>query len=173
MKRYIDIGELLKDFRELNGFTKFDLAEKFDVDIRTINRWEKNQSLLKPDKEALMVDITFIPYQVIRNLNAPVTIPTFYDFSLRKYSISELSNEVPNLEWILSMKDLKTDRIRTLKSDVEIDLAIRSTMVQADINKEVSKDLILKAISLLPEINLIILEPSYTYSIINMNRVGI
>ena len=80
MKKYSSIGELLIDYRSLNNISQIELASEFDVDIRTIQRWEKNMTLLKPDKEEEMIDITFIPYQVIRNLSAPFSIPTFYDF---------------------------------------------------------------------------------------------
>ena len=63
MKKYSSIGELLIDYRTLNNISQIDLASKFDLDIRTIQRWEKNITLLKADKEEEMVDITFIPYQ--------------------------------------------------------------------------------------------------------------
>ncbi|MCK5782721.1 MAG: helix-turn-helix transcriptional regulator [Flavobacteriales bacterium] len=164
MKKYSTIGELLLDYRAINGLTKLDLAEKFDIDVRTINRWEKNQTLLKPEKEAEMVDITFIPYQLIRNLNAPVPIPTYYDFSLRKYSVSELSKDLPHVDWLGSIDILSTERIRTISSDAELDLILRSTMNQPEINKKISKDILLRAIELLPEINLIIYDVSGFYS---------
>ncbi len=64
MKKYSSIGDLLIDYRVLNKISQSDLAAQFEVDIRTIIRWEKNETLLKPDKEEEMVDITFIPYQV-------------------------------------------------------------------------------------------------------------
>ena len=65
MKKYSSIGELLIDYRTLNNISQIELASKFDLDVRTIQRWEKNITLLKADKEEEMVDITFIPYQVI------------------------------------------------------------------------------------------------------------
>jgi transcriptional regulator with XRE-family HTH domain len=112
MKKYTSIGELLIDYRELNSVSQAELASKFDVDIRTILRWEKNQTLLKSDKEEEMVDITFIPYQVIRNLNAPVAIPTYYDFDIRKYSLSSLTKELPDINSIkYRMNSVKTERM--------------------------------------------------------------
>jgi hypothetical protein len=45
-----------------------------------------------------------------------------------------------------------------------MDMVIRSTLVQAEINNEVSKDLLLKAVELLPEINLIVVDASGFYS---------
>ncbi len=153
MKEYLTIGELLKDFRKLNKTTKIDLAALFDVDVRTINRWEANVTLLKPEKEEKMVDITFIPYQVVRNLNAPISIPTFYDFNLRKYSISKFSNELPDLSWIKSLKELETNRLRPIKSVSDIDLIRRASLIQDSITKPISTELIHAASQFLPKLN--------------------
>jgi len=51
MKKYSNLGELLIDFRELNSLTQTDFAAKLGVDTRTIVRWEKNTTLIKPQKE--------------------------------------------------------------------------------------------------------------------------
>jgi len=164
MKEYLTIGELLKDFRKLNKTTKIDLAALFDVDVRTINRWEANATLLKPEKEEKMVDITFIPYQVIRNLNAPISIPTYYDFNLRKYSISKFSNELPDLSWIKSLKELETNRLRPIKSDSDINLIRRASLIQDSITKPISIELINTASKLLPKLNYILFDTSGFYS---------
>ena len=95
MKKYSSIGELLIDYRTLNNISQIELASKFDLDVRTIQRWEKNITLLKADKEEEMVDVTFIPYQVIRNLNAPVSIPTFYDFNKESIPCLQLLRKYP------------------------------------------------------------------------------
>ena len=163
MKIYTSIGELLIDFRELEKISQADLAAKFNVDVRTIIRWEKNETLLKPNKEEEMVDITFIPYQVIRNLNAPVSIPVFYDFSIRKYSLSSLSKDLPNPNWIKNTRNT-TERLRTIKYDSDLNDIIRCTLIQPHITKPIPKDLVLKAINLVPELNLIIFDTSGYYS---------
>ena len=164
MKKYTSIGQLLKDYRSINKQTRVDLAAAFDVDTRTVSRWEKNETLLKPDKEEEMVDITFIPYQVIRNLNAPVAIPVYYDFDLRKYSISEFSNELPDANWLKSVYNLQTDRIKAISTDEDIEYVVRSSMTQASVSKPITKEIILKATSLLPELNFIIYDTSGYYS---------
>ena len=41
---------ILIDYRTLNNISQIELASKFDLDIRTIQRWEKNITLLKADK---------------------------------------------------------------------------------------------------------------------------
>ncbi|MCF6308366.1 MAG: helix-turn-helix domain-containing protein [Flavobacteriaceae bacterium] len=165
MKKYTSIGELLLDYRELSDVSQTDLASKFDVDVRTILRWEKNQTLLKPDKEEEMVDITFIPYQVIRNLNAPVAIPTYYDFDIRKYALSSLTKELPDINSVKTrMNSVKTERMRTIKHESDLNEIIRCCLVQKHISKSINKELILKAVEFLPELNFILFDTSGFYS---------
>ncbi len=164
MKKYSSIGALLIDYRNLNNTSQIELASAFDVDIRTIHRWEKNITLLKPDKEEEMVDITFIPYQVIRNLNAPVSIPTFYDFELRKYSLSTINKELPNPHWVESKMNYSTERLRTISHNSDIDNIIRCSLVQKHISKPIRKELILKAVALFPELNKILFDSSGYYA---------
>lgn len=111
-----------------------------------------------------MVDITFIPYQVIRNLNAPVAIPTFYDFELRKYAVSDLSKDIPDLTWIKSINDLKTDRLRPIQHKSDIKEIQRCTLLQANIEEVIDESIILKATKILPELNFIIFDTSGYYS---------
>ena len=80
MKKYITLGSILKDYRLHQGISQSELAANLDVDIRSVMRWEKNQTLLNSEKEEELARVTFIPYQVLRKLNAGNPIPTFYDF---------------------------------------------------------------------------------------------
>lgn len=164
MTRYTSLGELLIDYRYLNKISQSDLAAEFDVDIRTIIRWEKNETLLKPEKEEAMVDVTFIPYQVVRNLNAPVSIPTYYDLALRKYSLSKMSNQLPEANWLKDRLNIITDRVRTIQFDSDIENIIRCVSIQHHINKPLNKEVIKKAISILPELNLVMFDASNYYS---------
>ena len=163
-KKYTSIGQILLDYRKINNVSQLDLASQFEVDVRTIIRWEKNETLLNPNMEEEMVDITFIPYQVIRNLNAPVSIPTIYNFNLRKYSLSSVFNEMPNPNWIKDKMIHSTNRLRTIQHDSDIDNIIRCSLYQKHISKPIRKSLILKAIELLPELNFIIFDNSGYYS---------
>ena len=164
MKLYNSFGELLKDYREHHNISRIDFASSLDVDIRTVARWENNDTLLKANIEEDLVDATFIPYQVIRNLNAPVSIPTYYDFSIRKYATSEFSNELPDINWLKSMSNISTDRLRTTKHNEDLENIIRASMMQAHILNPISKKLILKAADLLPALNFIIYDTSGYYS---------
>jgi transcriptional regulator with XRE-family HTH domain len=81
MKQYFSIGALLIDYRHDRDLSQLDLSSLINVDIRTIQRWEKDITLIKPDKEKEIAEATLLPYQLIRNLNAAVPIPTYYDYT--------------------------------------------------------------------------------------------
>ena len=164
MKKYSSLGELLIDYRNLYNISQAELAARLEVDSRTIGRWEKNETLVKPEKEEELADETFIPYQVIRNLNAMVAIPTFYDFRLRKYSLSEMSNKMPDASWFKDQIEITTDRLRAIEYDSDVESILRYTQFEYHSDKPISKQLILEAARRLPEINLIIFDKSGYYS---------
>ncbi len=164
MKKYSSIGELLIDYRNRNKTSQIELASEIDVDIRTIQRWEKNITLLKPDKEDELGTITFIPQQLIRNLNTSNPIPTYYDFNLRKYSFSSISNKLPDAEWIKSKIDESTKRLRPINNENDINNIIRFTNLQNNPHKSTFKALIIEAAKILPELNLIITDAQGNYS---------
>jgi transcriptional regulator with XRE-family HTH domain len=164
MKKYSSLGELIVDYRELNQLSQADLASKFDLDVRTVLRWERNETLLKPEKEEQMAAITFIPHQVIRNLNSPNAILTYYDFEIRKYSLSLVSNELPEANWIKEKIDVVSDKIRPIESDDDIDNIIRYTLLQKDSLKTINKSLIKEAAKRFSELNLIVTDELGNYA---------
>ncbi len=164
MKKYIRLGELLVDFRNYDSISQTDLAGLLNVDIRTVIRWEKDETLIKPDKEEELVETTFIPYQVIRNLNASIAIPTYYDFRLRKYSLSERSTKLPNADWFRDQMEITTNQIRRISHDSDIDNILKYHKTQYGTTKPISKVLIWEAVRLLPELNLVILDKAGFYS---------
>ena len=164
MKQYKSLGEIIKDFRIFEGLSQSQLASQLDIDIRSIIRWEKNETLVKPEKEKLLVNTTFIPYQVIRNLNTTRPIATFYDFTLRKYSLTKISNNLPEAEWIGTKIDIPTERLRTIYSEEDIDNIIRYTGLQHYPDKNTNRDLIRAAAKMLPELNVIIFDEDNNYS---------
>ena len=93
MKKYNSIGELLVDYRIFRNISQSDFASKIDVDISTIPRWERTETLVKQEKEEDIVNVTLFPYQLIRNLNALKPIPTYYDFRINKYAITKKWNK--------------------------------------------------------------------------------
>ncbi|HEY9115852.1 MAG TPA: helix-turn-helix transcriptional regulator [Bacteroidales bacterium] len=164
MKKYLSLGELLSDYRNLNNISQADFAAELNVDVRTVIRWEKDITLIKSEKEEELVEKTFIPYQVIRNLNATVAIPTFYDFKLRKYSLSELSNELPDADWFIAQMDRVTKRIRPIEFEHDYENILRHTHFLYNTTKKVGRKLIQEASKLLPELNLIIFDDAGYYS---------
>ncbi len=164
MKKYTSLGDLIIDFRVQNNISQADLAAKFDVDIRTIIRWEKNETLLKPEKEEEIASITFIPHQVIRNLNTTKPIQTYYDFGLRKYSLSPLFQNLPKASWIKESMDSINDKIRPIQTEKDIDNIIRYTQLQGDSLKTISKQLIRDTARIFPELNLIVTDELGNYA---------
>lgn len=164
MKQYNSIGELLIDYRQENNMSQLDLSSLIDVDIRTIQRWEKDITLIKPDKEKEIVEETLLPYQLIRNLNATVPIPTFYDFRIRKYSLNRLNNELPNADWFKDRVKEFSNRIRTIDLSTDSDFLFKDLILQKNKQELISKNVLLKAIELLPELNLIIMDDFQNYS---------
>ena len=163
MKNYTTLSELLKDYRKLNNISQADLSARLNVDIRTLIRWENNETLIKSDKEEELVEETFIPYQVIRNLNANVAIPTFYDFRLRKYSYSILSIELPKASWFKEHLNIESLRSRAISNDSDAEHISRYLNFFYAPNT-LSKDLILEAARILPELNQILFDTSGYYA---------
>lgn len=163
MKKYGVIGDLLIDFRKINQLSQADFAARLNVDIRTVQRWENGSTLIKPDKEEDIVTETMLPYQLVRNLNASVPIPTYYDFSLRKYSLSKLASSVPDARWFKKNLEIATKRIRTLDYDSDIEYIVRYMQFHKKITRSL-REVIREAVRLLPEMNLIITDDSGYYS---------
>lgn len=164
MKKYQNLRDLIKDYRHYNNISQAEFASKLDVDTRSIIRWEKGEFFLSSEKEKMLSLITFIPYQVIRNLNSPIQIPTFYDFDLRKYSLSSISSTLPDADWIKSRINVSTNRLHKIESKKDIEPIIRFTEIQKNPLKTANEELIWEAAKLLPELNLIIYDVSGFYS---------
>lgn len=164
MKKYTSLGSILKDYRTHRNISQSELASELNVDIRSVIRWEKNETLLNSEKEEALAHATFIPYQVIRNLNTGNPIATFYDFDLRKYSLSAISSELPDANWIGSKIDVPTSRLKHIETKEDIDNVIRFTKLQKNPLKNVDRELIAEAARQFPDLNLIILDQSGNYS---------
>lgn len=163
MTKYNDIGQLLIDFRRINSMSQSDFAAALEVDIRTVQRWENGSTLIKSEKEEDIVMLTLLPYQLIRNLNASIPIPTYYDFSLRKYALNELNDDLPEASQFKSNLEKATERIRPLDHESDIDYLERYMQFHKKINRNLS-EVIKEASRLLPNMNLIITDDSGYYS---------
>lgn len=163
MKKYSTIGELLIDYRKLNKISQAEFASRLNVDIRTVQRWENGTTLIKSEKEDEIVTETLLPYQMVRNLNAVVPIPTYFDFSLRKYSLSQLTNKLPDAAWFKTNIDVGTKRLRAFDYESDIDYVVKYMEYHKSINRNL-REVIRESARLLPEMNLIITDDSGYYS---------
>lgn len=159
MKKYKNLGELLVDFRDQRKLTQSDFAAMLDVDPRTVLRWERNVSLIKPEKEKLLVEDFGIPHQVIRNLNSEIPIPIYFDFKRWAYSFTMLSNVVGCIEDFKNDIGHETHRIETLsqKKDFEFISNIQNNQKNF---KPLSIEILAAAAKSLPELNLVIRDQS-------------
>lgn len=164
MKKYYSLGELLSDYRKENHRSQSDLAMDLGVDVRTIARWESNDSLVKPDKEEDMVEKTFIPYQVIRNLNAAVPLPVYYDFNIRKYSHTTAEQAFPDAQWFAARRDLISERVRLITKPEEVEDIVKYHGFLYQTEKPVSKSLIRQAAQVLPGLNYILYDTAGFYA---------
>ena len=164
MKRYYLFSELLIDYRKYYKLSQLDFANKLQVDLRTIQRWEKDLTLISADKEEDFVLETLIPYQLVRNLNAKVPIPTFYDFKHRKYSLDELTNSLPKAKWFKEHINLKSKQLRPIDFDYDIKY-LRKFIKKAKKDSHILNEGLLKrATVLLPELNNILTSESGFYN---------
>lgn len=164
MKKYNSIGELFIDYRAFNTLSQSDFASELNVDLRTVQRWEKDLTLIKSEKEEDIVLNTLMPYQLIHNLNAAVPIPTFYDFKTRKYSLSSQTNALPKLEWYLDQINVESTNLRTIDFDFDIKHLEHFIDSQKKDDTYVNHELIKEAIRLLPELNFVFTGKSGYYA---------
>ena len=164
MKRYYFFSELLIDYRKFYNLSQLDFANNINVDLRTVQRWEKDLTLISSDKEEDFVLETLIPYQLVRNLNAKVPIPTFYDFKIRKYSLDELTNNLPKAKWFKEHISLRSKQLRPIDFDYDKKY-LRKFIKKAKKDSHILNEGLLKqATVLLPELNNILTSESGFYS---------
>ena len=163
MKKYYSFGELLVDYRIYSGLSQAEFASKIDVDIRTVQRWESDQTLIKPEKEEAIIDVTLFPYQLIRNLNASIPIPTYYDFRINKYALTELNEELPKASWFKQQLENSTDRIRAFDYESDYDYIAKYMEFHKELPNNI-KEVIRESVKIIPDMNLIITDDSGYYS---------
>lgn len=163
MKKYNSIGELFVDCRIFKNISQSDFASKIDVDIRTIQRWERNETLVKQEKEEAIINLTLFPYQLIRNLNALKPIPTYYDFRINKYALTKNNSKLPEASWFKGQLEIKTNRIRLFNFEKDFDAILRYLRFHKEVPKNIIQ-VIRESINILPEMNLFITDESGFYS---------
>jgi len=159
MKKYSTLAELLLDYRSFHRLSQFELAAKLDVDARTVIRWEKNESLIKQEKEIDFVKNLGIPHQVIRNLNTENPIPIYFDFFRRVYSFSRLSQKVLSNSVFILDPEIDTDRIHLISSERDVEFISYIQKLNRNYSP-IRRELLLKAARILPELNLVLYSQS-------------
>jgi len=164
MKKYNNLGDLLIDYRNLYGISQHDFAADLDIDVRTVQRWEKNATLVKIEKEADLVKSTFLPHQLIRNLNSITPIPTFFDFRIRKYSLTELNNNLPDVKEIKKFIDFPSNQLSPINIETDLDYVNRYIDFQYEDKNIVSNEVLKQAIKLIPNANLLLTDMAGSYA---------
>jgi transcriptional regulator with XRE-family HTH domain len=164
MKKYYSLGRLITDYREVFGISQADLAALVDVDVRTVQRWEKDDTLVKPEKEEALVEATFLPHQLIRNLNATRPIPTYYDFSLRKYSLSDMDKDLPEARWVRERLHYPSERVRTLRPVPDLENVLQYLKYRCKERQIIRTSVLEEAVRILPGLNLFVTDESGFYS---------
>ena len=163
MKRYNNLSEILIDYRGHKGIAQIDLAGILDVDVRTVSRWEKGVSLIKPDKEKAFAEILFIPYMVLRHLNSENPLPVYYNFNERIYSLNAIGKKI--VDSSVFKIDLPADDQEVSVPGKEEDYSFVNRIVEAKGKVPYASEFMLKkAVSLLPELNLILFDQAGTYA---------
>jgi transcriptional regulator with XRE-family HTH domain len=159
MKKYETLGDLLLDYRKVYGVSQADLAASINVDTRTIQRWENGSTLINVEKENDVIGATQLPYQLLRNLNTNKPIPTFYDFDIRKYSLTQISNDLPDLSWFEELFGTYSEKIRTLDFEKDREYLLKHMHLHKNIPKNLYA-VIQESARIVPELNLIIKDNS-------------
>jgi len=159
MKKYQTLSELLIDYRKYRDLTQIDLAAILDVDVRTIIRWEKNESLIKAEKEKILIENLGIPHQVIRNLNTDNPISVYFDFKRWLYALTLLSSMVKSSKEFKTDEEYHTSRIETLSGEKDFDFVNYIQKNQKNCNP-LGIEIIQSAAKILPDINLVIRDQS-------------
>ena len=155
MKRFHSLGEFLVDFRKHRNLTQLDFSVMLEVDVRTIIRWEKNESLIKAEKENLLIENFGIPHQVMRNLNTDLPLPVYFDFERWMYSLNLLSSVVRSSKEFKSDIEHETSRIETLKEEKDFNFISYIQQNQKNVTP-INLEVVKTAAQILPELNLVI-----------------
>ncbi|PQB04183.1 helix-turn-helix domain-containing protein [Aureitalea marina] len=163
MKKYPDLGTLLLDYRKAHDMTQIDLAAMLDVDSRTVARWERNVTLVHPEKEKFLVQQLSIPHQVIHNLNSERPIAVFYDIERRMYSHSIMGSLIKDANWFKNEIEVEEDRLTTFSSREDADFVHRVKALHTHL-PGLDIRILQEAANRLPELNLMLDDQSGFYA---------
>lgn len=163
MKKYTSLGELLVDYRNYHDLTQMDLAERLEVDSRTVGRWEKNTTLVHPEKEKYFVNNLSLPHQVVHNLNSERPLAIYYDMERRMYSHSALGSAITSMSFFKEEYPIEEERFRSMQGKEDADFI--SLIKNSDTKGPgISTDMIFRIHERLPQINFMVIDQSGFYA---------
>lgn len=163
MDKFVSLPQLVVGYRNHRNFTQLDLAAILDVDVRTVIRWEKGETILKQEVEDKFVTLLRIPYQVIHNLNSTTPIPIYYDLLNRLYASSAAEINIPNAEWFKMDFEKEDQLIRAINPEEDIEV-IDAIQEVRDRKRPISSEILKLSIEAVPELNLIFHDHSGYYA---------
>ena len=150
---YPNIKDLLTDYQKTFGISQPLGEETFNVSGRTTESREDSENRIDIKNEHVIAEKLKIPFAVIHCLNAD--IPVSYNIKTRRYFLPRYSKDFFNKELEKLPGQLNiAERINTIKNEKETDNILEYDHNIYATNNPVKKSVILKAIEVLPELNL-------------------
>lgn len=156
MEFYTHLKDLIKDYRKTFGLSQKDLAASLDTDVRTVIRWEKGEAVMNPDRIKEFSERLFIPYQVLVNLNFPTPLPVYYSIQARTYALDAGTTQITYVDWLKQRVELGKVKIKPIETEKELKF-IRRVLNLRGKQDFVNNSVILEAVKVLPELNVILL----------------
>lgn len=158
--RYKTLGQLIKDYRRLRKLSQEEFADPIKVSVRQLRRWEAGLSHASIENLQDIANYTGIPMEACISLNADT--PIWYSLQKKRVAYTLIEAEFIRINEVLkrymqSGQDafLENEQVITEK---HIDLIISYHNDAYGINKPLAKNVFIKAINMLPDVNRIIID---------------
>jgi transcriptional regulator with XRE-family HTH domain/transposase-like protein len=160
MKLYQSLGYLIKDYRQWRGLSQERFAESIGLSVRELQRWETDRRRARTENLHDLSETTGIPMQVWVMLNADQ--PVWYSLRNRLFTYDSIGMAQYRMNNILKCHEqsdegvlTKNDRITT---DKHISMISSCHQEIYGTEKPLRRDVIKKAIKILPDLNCIVFD---------------
>lgn len=148
-----NIGNLLRSYRDIKNLSQLEFADLLQVSLKTIERWENCNNVIKERNIHDIADFTGIPIFVLILLNN--SYPIYYNIITRKYYVTqdEIKMKEPSL---IKYEEIKKDfhyKIHEINTTTQVEDIIKYDHEIYPTSNSMKKDTVIKAASLLPELN--------------------
>ncbi|MFH2046543.1 MAG: helix-turn-helix domain-containing protein [Pseudomonadota bacterium] len=158
--RYKTLGQLIKDYRQLRKLSQEEFADPIKVSVRQLRRWEAGLSHASIENLQDIANYTGIPMEACISLNADN--PIWYSLQKKRVAYTLIEAEFIRINEVLkrymqSGQDafLENEQVITEK---HIDMIISYHNDAYGIKKPLAKNVFIKAINMLPDVNRIIID---------------